>query len=78
MKTLINSSTTSIVEFAKRTIYSFQVLIVGIAIPFLFLIGISTTNQDTSGKKTNQIEVKESSNTTEVTPGSAVNLNDGI
>lgn len=58
MKTVINSSENSIFEFAKRSIYSFQVLLVGIAIPFLFLFGISNANQ----KKTDENQVKEISN----------------
>jgi len=41
MKTIINSSKSSIFTFVKRFIYSFQVLMVGIAIPVLFVIGIS-------------------------------------
>ena len=45
MKTTISSSITSISESAKRIIYSFQVLMVGIAIPVLFIIGISNTAQ---------------------------------
>lgn len=58
MKTVINSSENSTFEFAKRTIYSFQVLIVGIAIPFLFLFGISNPSQ----KKTDENQTKEISN----------------
>lgn len=61
MKTVYNNNENSILEFAKRSIYSFQVLIVGIAIPFLFLLGISNANQ----KKTNEYEVKEVSNITD-------------
>jgi len=45
MKTTISSTITSISESAKRIIYSFQVLMVGIAIPVLFIIGISNTAQ---------------------------------
>jgi hypothetical protein len=45
MKTIINNSIASISETVKRTIYSFQVLIVGVAIPVLFIIGISNASQ---------------------------------
>ena len=45
MKTVINNSIASIAESAKRIIYSFQVLMVGIAIPVLFIIGISNSTQ---------------------------------
>ncbi|HEY5406709.1 MAG TPA: hypothetical protein VIJ92_06475 [Ginsengibacter sp.] len=45
MKTIISNSIDSIGETVKRTIYSFQVLMVGIAIPVLFIIGISNANQ---------------------------------
>jgi hypothetical protein len=40
MKKIFISGENSNVELAKRVIYDFQVLIVGIAIPVLFLIGI--------------------------------------
>lgn len=42
MKTSNNITDHSIAESLKRLLYSFQVLIVGIAIPVLFIIGIST------------------------------------
>lgn len=45
MKTIINNRMASISESVKRIIYSFQVLIVGVAIPVLFIIGISNANQ---------------------------------
>jgi hypothetical protein len=45
MKTIINNEATNTLEFFKRFLYSFQVLIVGIAIPVLFIIGISTKEQ---------------------------------
>jgi len=45
MNAVINSNKNSIIEFAKRSIYSFNVLIIGLAIPFLFLLGISNFNQ---------------------------------
>ncbi|MEO8860172.1 MAG: hypothetical protein ABI358_02020 [Ginsengibacter sp.] len=55
MKTVINSNENSILEFAKRGIYNFQVLILGVFISFLFLFGISNGNQ----KKTNDKPVKQ-------------------
>lgn len=56
MKTIISNSIASISETVKRTIYSFQVLIVGIAIPVLFIIGISNANQTKStGTETEQV-----------------------
>lgn len=41
MKTLINVAAESF-EFAKRILYSFEVLIIGVLIPVLFIIGINT------------------------------------
>ena len=56
MKTIINNSIASISETVKRTIYSFQVLIVGVAIPVLFIIGISNASQTKkSGTETEQV-----------------------
>lgn len=56
MKTIINNSIASISETVKRTIYSFQVLMVGVAIPVLFIIGISNANQTkTTGTETEQV-----------------------
>lgn len=71
MKTLINSSNTSILEFVKRSFYFFQVLMVGIAIPVLFIIGISDGNQ----KKIQKNEVNEVSNTIQQSPEQLVDLN---
>lgn len=68
MKTVINSNENSVFEFAKRSIYSFQVLIVGFAIPFLFLFGISNANQ----KKVDENQVKEMSNMTELSSNNVV------
>jgi len=62
MNTVINSNENSMIELAKRSIYSFQVLIVGIAIPFLFLFGISNINQ----KKTQENDANEVKNVTQV------------
>jgi hypothetical protein len=62
MKTIINSSIASIAESAKRIIYSFQVLIVGIAIPVLFIIGISNIAQ----KKQKENVTNEVTNTAQL------------
>ncbi|MEP6927929.1 MAG: hypothetical protein ABI834_09850 [Ginsengibacter sp.] len=70
MKTVIINENSSKLEFFKRILYSFQVLIVGIAIPVLFLIGISDGNQ----KKTTETEVKEITNTTQLSAKPVVEL----
>ena len=68
MKTTIDSSITSIAETAKRIIYSFQVLIIGIAIPVLFIIGISNHTQ-----MKQQENVKDQvTNTTQLSPNEVV------
>ncbi|HEX7457330.1 MAG TPA: hypothetical protein VF301_02760 [Ginsengibacter sp.] len=68
MKTIINSGIASIAESVKRTIYSFQVLMVGIAIPVLFIIGISNDTQ-----KKQQENVKDQvTNTTQLSPNQVV------
>ncbi len=46
MKTVIENVATESFEFAKRTLYSFEVLIIGIFIPVLFLVGINTNYGD--------------------------------
>ena len=71
MKTLINSSKISIPEFVKRSFYSFQVLMVGIAIPVLFIIGIADGNR----KKIQKNDVNEITNTTQQSPEQVVDLN---
>ena len=71
MKTVINFNETSTFEFVKHIIYSFQVLMVGIAIPFLFFIGIS----DASQKKTQETEVKEITNPIQLSTKPAIELN---
>jgi len=62
MKTVKNNEVSGKLETFKRSLYSFQVLMVGIALPSLFLVGISDGNQ----KKTAETEVKEISNTTQL------------
>jgi len=70
MKTVINNEESVKVEFFKRLLYSFQVLMVGIALPLLFLVGISDGNQ----KKSAEVEVKETSNTTQLSAKPIVGL----
>lgn len=49
MKPVNSSKTGIILESAKRALYSFQVLVIGLLIPFLFVYGISyRTPKDTS------------------------------
>ncbi|MEP6947814.1 MAG: hypothetical protein ABI863_01005 [Ginsengibacter sp.] len=70
MKTVTNNEESGKSEFFKRILYSFQVLMVGIALPLLFLIGISDGNQ----KKPAETEVKEISNPTQLSAKSAIGL----
>ena len=56
MKTILSNRIASISETVKRTFYSFQVLIIGVAIPVLFIIGISNASQTKkSGTETEQV-----------------------
>jgi hypothetical protein len=41
MKTVISNKSGEVLEVAKQWIYSLQVLLVGLFIPFLFVFGIS-------------------------------------
>ena len=68
MKTVINNEGSGKLELFKRILYSFQVLMVGIALPLLFLVGISDGNQ----KK--PTEVKEITNTTQLSTKPIVEL----
>jgi hypothetical protein len=70
MKTVINNEGSDKLEFFKRALYSFQVLVVGIALPLLFLVGISDGNQ----KKTTETEVKEITNPTQLSAKPMVEL----
>ena len=58
MNTKFKSNENSILEFAKRTISSFYLLVIGLALPLLFLVGISNINQ----KKVQENEVREITN----------------
>jgi hypothetical protein len=71
MKTLINNEETPRLEFFKRILYSFQVLIVGIAIPVLFFLGISTREDQ---KKAKENEMSISANSSKLTASSAIDL----
>ncbi len=68
-KVIINEETPGF-ELFKRVLYSFQVLIVGIAIPVLFFLGVSTKDQ----KKEKEIEMSISANTSNSTAISAIKL----
>lgn len=70
MKTVIKNEETGKLEFFKRILYSFQVLMVGIALPFLFLVGISDGNQ----KKTTEPGVKVITNSTQLSAKPIVEL----
>jgi hypothetical protein len=70
MKTVINNEESGKLEIFRRMLYSFQVLIVGIALPLLFLVGISNGNQ----KKTTETEVKEITNPTQLSARPLVDL----
>ena len=59
MKSLISSN---VLEHAKRMIFSFQVLIIGVAIPVLFIIGVSNNTEN----KTQDTQAKEINNTTQL------------
>mgnify|MGYP001551732425 CR=1 FL=1 len=52
MKTVINHAAAESFEVVKRALYSFQVLIVGVLIPLLFIVGINTNLGDTMSKET--------------------------
>lgn len=64
MKTSMNFRTTERFEFAKRILSSFQVLIIGIMLPVLFVVGITkdTTKEsyqtEKSVNKTNHAAVQ--------------------
>jgi hypothetical protein len=52
MNTVINNAATERFERAKRILYSFEVLIIGVLIPFLFIIGINTNYGNKPGDET--------------------------
>lgn len=54
MKTVIISKTEKVLEIAKETLYSLQVLAVGLFISFLFLFGI-TYNTPKATKSTEEM-----------------------
>jgi len=70
MKTVFNNEESGKMELFKRTLYSFQALVVGIALPLLFLVGISDGNQ----KKPAESELKEISNSTQLSAKPIVEL----
>ncbi len=50
MKTVISNKAAEALEVAKRVNYSFQVLLVGLFIPFSFVFGISYKMPDTKSE----------------------------
>ena len=70
MTTVINNEALGNTEFFKRVLYSFQVLMVGIALPLLFLVGISDGNQ----KKLPEDTIQQTSNTTQLSAKPIVGL----
>ena len=69
MKAVINNEESGNLEIFRRILYSFQVLVVGIALPVLFLIGISDGNQ----KRSTETEVKIS-NTNQLSAKPVIDL----
>ena len=51
MKTAINHAAADSFELVKRALYSFQVLMVGLLIPLLFVIGTNTNLGDSMNKE---------------------------
>ena len=58
MKTIINSTTSNSLEIAKQILFSFQVLIIGLFIPFSFVFGITYKRHDEKAQK--EISVRKS------------------
>ncbi len=71
MKTVTFNSENPVVTYVKRFIYSFQVLMVGVAIPFFFLFGISDGNH----KNHEDRSVKEISKSTAKTLDNLYEMN---
>ncbi len=71
MKTIIKNQESPVYEVIKRFMFAFQLLIVGIAIPLLFVIGISNREQ----KKTTKDEVNIEINTSQLSAKPIIELN---
>lgn len=71
MKTQINYTEITVAESIKRIIYGFQVLIIGIAIPVLFFMGVSTKADQRREKET---EVSSSAPSSRLTAQSFVEM----
>lgn len=56
MKTVNNSGN---METARRVLDSFQVLIIGLLLPFLFLVGINTQPHDSKANNSHKTEVSQ-------------------
>ena len=70
MSAATNQIKVSNFELFKRILYSFQVLVVGIAIPALFILGISSNFQ----KKTPDTEMVKPINSVDLTVSPTVTL----
>ncbi len=70
MKTVISNKPGEALEVAKRVIYSLQVLMVGLFIPFSFVFGISykmpNTKSESSISISKQSQVSHANNTVDV------------
>ena len=55
MKTAINNQSTERFEFAKRVLASFQVLIIGVMFPVLFVAGVTKQDQKEPSKTENSV-----------------------
>ena len=75
MKTAINHAAADSFELVKRALYSFQVLMVGLLIPLLFVIGTNTNLGDTINKE-NSISKPHQENVSKSEAGLARFLSD--
>jgi len=70
MKTVISNQSGEALEVAKHWIYSLQVLLVGLFIPFLFVFGISykmpTTTAESNISISKQTQVSQPGNTVDL------------
>ena len=51
MKTIINNATSNSLEIAKQALFSFQVLLIGLFIPFSFVFGITYKRHNETAQK---------------------------
>jgi hypothetical protein len=71
MKTIISNKSGEALDLAKRIMYSLQVLLVGLFIPFSFVFGISYNLPNTKVKPgfsiSKQVQVSHPDNTVDLT-----------